>query len=197
MTDTDTAERVEDTESAKYDNGNDQQILNRLDGPFASAEKVQEAIEKAAHKIPTKLATVNELYEPLVPIPDRFNPKQFVAVPEKGEELPEYQEPEKDEHGAPKAHVENPDPEPGEPDPVTGRPATEKAPDTAQETHETKEAREELGKAHDRPEHEEHEEHEDYEGDDPDAVEEELGEAEDEGDIEKTKPKSKKPKSKR
>lgn len=85
----------------------------------------------------------------------------------------------------PKAKVENPDPAPEPPDPVTGRPATEKPPDQSQETHETKEAREEFGRAHEQPD--EHQEHNPAEGGDPDEIEGEIDEAKDDGDIEKSK----------
>jgi hypothetical protein len=74
---------IEDTESAKYENDNDQQMLHRLDGPFATLEMVEEAVKHGLEMTPPmvlKRYSANEPYTPLVAVPSIERPERYVAL---------------------------------------------------------------------------------------------------------------------
>jgi hypothetical protein len=92
MTNTDTTTDPAADESAKYDNANDQQMLHRLDGPFATIEMIEQAIERGAEMTPTlakKRYSPNEPYTPLVAVPSPERPERIVSVEAAAQELKE------------------------------------------------------------------------------------------------------------
>jgi hypothetical protein len=81
---------VEDTQSAKYDNDNDQQMLHRLDGPFATVEMIEEAVKRGIEMTPPmmlKRYSPNEPYTPLVTLPSPERPERIVSVAAAAQEL--------------------------------------------------------------------------------------------------------------
>lgn len=71
------------TDIDPLDNPNDQQMLHRLDGPFATVEMIEEAIKRGAEMTPPmalKRYSPNEPYTPLVAVPSIERPERYVAV---------------------------------------------------------------------------------------------------------------------